>query len=74
VEKLAAWLEVTVRAAGEGGSEVKTDDDLKRTIAVHLRANKRLPEKVARAIVDAFDLVMQLEMQKAGLPQKRSGQ
>jgi transcriptional regulator with XRE-family HTH domain len=67
VEKLAAWLDVTVCAAGGPGTAIATDEDLKRTIAVHLRANKNLPEAVARAIIDGFDLIMQMEMQKAGI-------
>lgn len=72
IEKLAAWLGVTVGAGGGLATDVKTDDDLRRTIAVHLRANKRLPEDVARTIVDAFDLIMELEMKKAGIdPAKR---
>ena len=72
VEKLAAWLGVTVRAAGADEPDVKTDDDLRRTIAVHLRANKRLPDKVARAIVEGFDFVMEIEMKKAGInPEKK---
>jgi transcriptional regulator with XRE-family HTH domain len=67
VRKLAAWLGVTVQAAGEEKSEVKTDADLRRTIAVHLRANKRLPQSVAEAIIESFDLVMEIEMKKAGI-------
>lgn len=65
IEKLASWLGVNVVAAGEEKNEVQTDEDLKRTIAVHLRANKNLSEGTARAIADAFDLVMQLEIHRA---------
>jgi len=65
IEKLAAWLDVNVRAAGDETAVVKTDEDLKRTIAVHLRANKKLSETVAQAIVESFDLIMKVEVQRA---------
>ncbi|CAN5901327.1 MAG: helix-turn-helix domain-containing protein [Gemmatimonadetes bacterium] len=65
IERLAQWLGVNVVAAGEETSVVRTDDDLKRTIAVHLRANKKLPEDVAASIVESFDVIMQIEIQKA---------
>ncbi len=70
MRKLADWLGIGIYAAGDEPTTVKTDEDLKRTIAVHLRATKKLPEEVARAIVDGFDYVMQLEIQKA---QKQGG-
>jgi transcriptional regulator with XRE-family HTH domain len=65
IQRLAHWLGVNVVTAGEQASTVRTDDDLKRTIAVHLRANKNLPDEVAAAIIESFDVIMQLEMQKA---------
>lgn len=65
IEKLAGWLQVNVVTAGEGKSEIRTDEDLKRTIAVHLRANKNLSESTARAIAETFDVVMQLEIHRA---------
>lgn len=65
ITRLADWLGLNVVAAGEQSSVIQTDEDLKRTIAVHLRANKNLPEDVARAIVDSFDVIMQVELQKA---------
>ena len=70
VRKLAAWLGLIVSAVEDATPQVRTDDDLKRTIAVHLRANKKLPEEVARTIADAFDIVMQYELQRAGLKKK----
>lgn len=65
IERLALWLGVNVCAAGEASPSVKTDEDLKRTIAVHMRANKNLPEEVARAIVEGFDLLMRIEIERA---------
>jgi transcriptional regulator with XRE-family HTH domain len=65
IERLAKWLEINVTTAGQMSPSVKTDEDLRRTIAVHLRANKKLPPSVAQAIVESFDLVMRLEMQRA---------
>ena len=49
----------------EEGSEVKTDEDLKNQIAVHLRANRKLPDEVTQAIVNGFELIMAMEIQKA---------
>lgn len=75
VKKLAKWLGVTVQAseyAGPTESAVRTDEDLKRVIAVHLRANKKLPEKVARAIIDSFDVVVRLESERAAKRKSRS--
>lgn len=64
VEKLAQWLGVNVRTAGTADAPIKTDDDLKRVIAVHLRANKKLPEAVARAIADAYDVVVKYQLEQ----------
>src|SRR5437899_5194586 len=55
IEKLAKWLKVNVSATDTAPPGVKTDQDLKRTIAVHLRANRKLSEKTARAIAETFD-------------------
>lgn len=65
IHKLATWLGVSVRTAGKEAPTVKTDEDLNRVIAVHLRANKKLPAEVARAIIDSFEMVMKLETQRA---------
>jgi transcriptional regulator with XRE-family HTH domain len=65
MERLAHWLGVNICAVGEETPTIDTDDDLKRTIAVHLRANKNLPEDVARAIAESFELVMRVELERA---------
>jgi transcriptional regulator with XRE-family HTH domain len=65
LERLAQWLGVNISAAGAQSTSVKTDDDLKRTIAVHLRANKKLPAHVANAIAESFELVMRVELERA---------
>lgn len=72
VQKLATWLGVSVRTAGEEAQSVRTDEDLKRVISVHLRANKKLSANVARAIIDSFDVVMRIETQKASKPRRTS--
>lgn len=68
VEKIANWLGVSVATAGAQreslSSTVKTDEDLKRTIAVHLRANKKLSSELAEAIAETFDMVVRLELEK----------
>ncbi len=64
IEKLAKWLKVNVTAAQSDGMGVKTDEDLKRTIAVHLRANRNVSESTARAIADAFDIVMKVRLEE----------
>jgi transcriptional regulator with XRE-family HTH domain len=65
IAKLAEWLGLNVTAAGESASAVRTDEDLKNQIAVHLRANKHLPEDVAKAIVQGFEAIMIHEVNKA---------
>lgn len=70
ITRLAHWLNVTVQTAGAHLNDVKTDDDLKRTIAVHLRANKNLSDKVARTIAESFDLVMRVEIERAKKPRQ----
>jgi transcriptional regulator with XRE-family HTH domain len=73
VKKLAAWLGTGVRTGGQAETGVRTDADLRRVIAVHLRANKNLPEKVARAIAETFDVVIRVETQKAQLQSASKG-
>lgn len=65
VNKLAPWLGVSIAASGDPRPSILTDEDLKRTISVHLRANKNLSEEVARSIVDSFELIMKLETERA---------
>lgn len=65
LERLAEWLGVKISAVGDEDSGVKTDADLKRTIAVHLRANRNMSEEVARAIAESFELVMRVELERA---------
>jgi transcriptional regulator with XRE-family HTH domain len=65
IERLANWLQVNIVTAGEETSSIQTDEDLKRTIAIHLRASKNLPKEVASAIVESFDMIMQMEIQRA---------
>ena len=64
IEKLAAWLKINVSAAQPEAVGVRTDDDLKRAIALHLRASRNLSEKTARAIADAFDTVMRFQLEQ----------
>ncbi len=64
IRKLGEWLEVKVEAVGEAGAEIETDEDLIRSIEVHLRAKKDLPEKVAKAIAESFEIVMDYELEK----------
>lgn len=65
VGQLAEWLGVNVVSVGEESSFIRTDEDLKRTISLHLRASKNLPDTVAQSIVEAFEFVMELEIHKA---------
>jgi transcriptional regulator with XRE-family HTH domain len=64
VEKLAQWLGVNVQAAGDNEAQIKTDDELVQAIEVHLRASKRLPNEVARAIAQNVGVVLNYEVQK----------
>jgi transcriptional regulator with XRE-family HTH domain len=64
IERLAKWLKVNVSAAQTDKPGVKTDEDLKRMIAVHLRASRKLPEDVARSIADVFDFVIRVELER----------
>jgi transcriptional regulator with XRE-family HTH domain len=70
IQRLAEWLEVSVVHADTGGpvlatTAIRTDEDLKRTIAVHLRANKKLAPEVASAIADGFEYFMRAEIARA---------
>lgn len=65
VEKLAEWLGLSIQAGGKPSKTGLSDEDLKRTIEVHLRANKKLPSQVARSIANSFDVVMRVEMERA---------
>ncbi len=65
VEKLAQWLGVIVHAAGNKKSPKNSDEDLKRTIEVHLRADKNLSATLARSIADSFDILMRVEIERA---------
>lgn len=62
--RLAKWLEVDIQASGSLDSKSGSDEDLRRAIAVHLRANKNLSQKAAQSIADAFEIVMQVELEK----------
>jgi transcriptional regulator with XRE-family HTH domain len=70
VKKLANWLGVTVQAGGEDLPRTNTDAELKRSIEVHLRANKKLSANLARSIADSFDVVMRVELQRAASKRK----
>ena len=70
VEKLAEWLGVVVHAGGDEQAPKNTDEELKRTIEIHLRANKNLPQELARSIADSFDFVMRVELERAASKQK----
>ena len=68
---VAKWLDVTVHTSASPAESPKTDAELRRTIEVHLRAEKKLPASLARSIADAFDLVMRVEIQRAAGKKKR---
>jgi transcriptional regulator with XRE-family HTH domain len=65
VAKLANWLGVTVQATGAKPRREGSDEELKRTIEVHLRANKKVPPGLAKTIADSFDFVMRVELERA---------
>ena len=70
VERLAGWLGVVVHASGgspsaEASGVVRSDDELRQTIELHLRANKHMSPELARAIANTFDTVMHVEMARA---------
>jgi transcriptional regulator with XRE-family HTH domain len=64
IQKIADWLDVNIVTAGDDKTEVKTDEDLKRVMAIHLRANRNLPETTAQAILDGFEFIMRMEVEK----------
>ena len=71
VDKLGQWLGVTVHAGGKERTPKTSDEEMKRSIEVHLRANKNLPANLARSIADSFDFVMRLELEKAAAKKKQ---
>ena len=70
VTKLAEWMGVVVHAGGDQQAPRNTDEELKRAIEVHLRANNRLPASLARSIADSFDFVMRVELEKVAAKKK----
>jgi transcriptional regulator with XRE-family HTH domain len=69
--RLAKWLDVVIQTGATHRAGKDSDEDLKRTIEIHLRANKKLDPKLARSIAESFDFVMRLEMEKAAARKKR---
>lgn len=65
IERVANWLGVTVQTGSPESDQRKPRDEMRRTMEVYLRAEKNLPEDVARAIVDAAESVMEYEARKA---------
>lgn len=73
IERLAEWLGVQVHAGGTAPTldaqleapSVRSDDDLRRTIEIHLRANKHLDPALAQAIANTFEAVVRFETEKA---------
>lgn len=70
IARIADWLGVTISAGGDLPDGIKTDEDLVSAIEVHLRANKNLDESTARAIARSYEVVMQVELERA----KRRGE
>lgn len=71
VTKLAHWLGIAVHAGGKEPALKGANNDLKRTIEVHLRAKKKIPATLARSIAESFDLVMQIELEKAAAKKEK---
>lgn len=65
IERVANWVGVTVETGKPVGGRRKPRDEMRRTMEVYLRAEKDLPEKVARAIADTAESVMEYEARKA---------
>lgn len=65
IERVASWLGVTVSTGTPDAGRREPRDELRRTMEVYLRAEKNLPEDVARAIADAAESVMEYEARKA---------
>lgn len=63
--KLARWLDVTIQTSAARPQREGSDEDLKRTIEVHLRASKKIPANLARSIANSFDFVMRVELERA---------
>jgi transcriptional regulator with XRE-family HTH domain len=70
VMKLAKWMRVVVQASGADHTRKNSDDEFKRSIEVHLRANKNLSAGLARSIAESFDVVMRVELEKAATKKK----
>jgi transcriptional regulator with XRE-family HTH domain len=70
VKKLAEWMSVAVQTAGDFAAPVRSDEELKRSIEVHLRANKNLSVSLARSIAESFDMVMRVELERAAARKK----
>jgi transcriptional regulator with XRE-family HTH domain len=71
VTRLAEWLSVTIRTAGNEEGEIRTTEDLKRAVEVYLRANKRLSEEAARSVAEALPAIVEYEVQRQ--KRERSG-
>ena len=63
IRQLSEWLGVSIQT-GKGTSSGRSDEDLKRSIALHLRATKRLSPELASSIAEAFDVVMRVELER----------
>lgn len=77
IERLANWLGVSVHASGGtppgDANVVRSDDDLRRTIEIHLRANKHMSSELASAIAKTFDTVVRVEMERAAQEEAKRG-
>jgi transcriptional regulator with XRE-family HTH domain len=63
MERLARWLGVDVCV--RGSPDVSTSEpELARTIEGFLRTRRGLPEEVARAVAEALELVIALELRR----------
>lgn len=65
IERVANWLGVTVETGKPDGGQRERRDEMRRTMEVYLRAEKNLPEDVARAIADTAESIMEFEAWKA---------
>lgn len=64
LEKLAAWLEVEIRAAEHQTDGIPSATDVRRVVEVHLRAARNLPDDTARAVARTVELIMEWELEK----------
>ena len=58
LDRLAEWLDVTVATRAGRGGQPKTDEDVSRVVAVHLRANKQLSSAAAEAIAEVVRMLL----------------